>query len=114
MIKKAYRPLIAIAISALLIGAPGCSMMQRNPKPTSNSVGTGQMTPIGHLTTNRTGDNERALRMGRDLLREKNLDDKYDIETATAYNRGDHWEVCFTPKKGLAKRMRKRCFVFGL
>ena len=72
------------------------------------------MRPIGQLTSRRTGDHERALRMGRDILREKGLLDKYDVATATAYEKNGQWEVCFTPRSGIAKTLRKRCFEFDL
>ena len=104
--KSFPRVLIAFGLTATLCATSGCGLLKKG----SNSFATPE--PMGQLTTRRTGDNERALRMGRDVLREKGLQDKYDLNSATAYNKGNKWEVCFTPKSGFAKRLRKRCFTF--
>lgn len=110
------RVLTVLTLATILGGAPGCSMMQRRTTSTSpaqvGNVGYSDQTGAGQLTTHRAGDHERVLRMGRDVLREKGLVDKYDISSATAFERKDHWEVCFTPKSGIAKNLRKKCFNF--
>jgi hypothetical protein len=96
-----------LVLAAMLCAASGCGLLKGSSSPFDPPQ------PMGQLATRRTGDNERALRMGRDVLREKGLLDKYDVKTATAYNKGNNkWEVCFTPKSGFAKRLRKRCFTF--
>lgn len=104
--KSILRVSIAFGLTAMLCTTSGCGLLKQDSNPFATPE------PMGQLTTRRTGDNERALRMGRDVLRQKGLQDKYDLNTATAYNKGNKWEVCFTPKSGPVKRLRKRCFTF--
>lgn len=106
--KPRMPPMPTLLLVVLVSLAPGCAWL-RGRAPSDATT-----RPAGQLTSRQTGDYERALRVGRRLLRDQGLQDKYDIQTATAYPRGDQWEVCFTPKDGLFKRLRKRCFVFSL
>ena len=81
-----------LLVVLLSLSCSSCALFRKN-------TSKGMMD--GYASTLST---ERVISEAKTYMRQKELQNKYDLNSGIAYDKGKYWTVCFKPRKGFFKR----------